>query len=179
MSDHRGSGWEWLTIDNKATSKEELRSLRPAEQEFEEDIRQRVDPPLAHVPIDLIPRPAAGVVKERCVLPGFVHWISPYVPRFCRSSSPPPSDLNAIIAKVRRRKGGRVQGTRAVCRMAPGAPSRGAMRIIVKSSSGLVRSFLPPVGDSSMLSFISNPQAKNNARALCPGARISRIPMIS
>ena len=81
MSDHRGSGWEWLTIDNKATSKEELRSLRPAEQELEEDIRQRVDPPLAHVPIDLIPRPAAGGVKEHCVLLGFVHWIPPFTRR--------------------------------------------------------------------------------------------------
>ena len=153
MSDHRGSGWEWLTIDNKATSKEELRSLRPAEQEFEEDIRQRVDPPLAHVPIDLIPRPAAGGVKERCVLPDFVHFIESRLMRRAFAARPhrPPSDLNVIIAKVRRRKGGKVQGTRAVCRMAPGAPSRGAMRIIVKSSSGLVRSFLPPVGDSSML----------------------------
>ena len=111
MSDHRGSGWEWLTIDNKATSKEELRSLRPAEQEFEEDIRQRVDPPLAHVPIDLIPRPAAGVVKECRVLLDFIHWISPFTRRaFAARPHRPPSDLNAIIAKVRRRKRGQSTG---------------------------------------------------------------------
>ena len=34
---------------------EKLCSLRPSEEEFEEDIRQWVDPSLAHVPIDLFP----------------------------------------------------------------------------------------------------------------------------
>ena len=49
------------------------------------------------------------------------------------------------------------------------------MRIIVKSSSGLVRSFLPPVGESSMLSFISNLQAKKQQRArpVSGGAHLS------
>ena len=43
---------------------EKLCSLRPSEEEFEEDVRQWVDPPLAHVQIDLLPGPVGGGIKE-------------------------------------------------------------------------------------------------------------------
>ena len=79
--------------------KEEADTFRPAEQELEEDVRQRVNPPLAHILIDLIPSPAAGGVVEPCVLRAFVHLLPPLM--FCVFASvliAPSSPIQTVTA---------------------------------------------------------------------------------
>ena len=60
----------------------EFRPFRTAEQKLEEDIRQRVHTPPAHVLIDLVPRPAVGRVIKCRVLLVSVHEVPPFLSRF-------------------------------------------------------------------------------------------------